>query len=169
MSVRIGYDRREGAIAVALALAFFAIAAAWFFEFALGYNPCKLCLWQRWPYYLGIPLMVLTLVIFNRKDGVGLGRVLAGLVALVFLVSLGLGLYHSGVEWKLWAGPADCGGRIFSGPSSVQDFAKMLETARVVSCTDAPWRFIGLSFAGWNAAISAVLLGFALRATSSRA
>lgn len=162
--VRIGYDRREGALSIALALAFFAISAAWIFELVFGYVPCKLCLWQRWPYYLGIPLIVLALLSMN--DGrLGLARGLAGLVALTFAVSLGLGVYHAGVEWKFWAGPADCGGRIFSGPPSVQDFAKSLESARVVSCTDAPWRLLWLSFAGWNALISAVLTAFALRAT----
>lgn len=163
--VRIGYDRREGALCIALALGFFAISAAWFFELALGYTPCKLCLWQRWPYYLGLPLIVLALLSINRPDGVGMARILAAVVAVSFLVSLGLGVYHSGVEWKFWPGPADCSGSLASGPASVQDFAKSLATARVVLCTDAPWRFLGLSFAGWNAAISAVLTAFALRAT----
>jgi disulfide bond formation protein DsbB len=169
MFVRIGYDRREGALCIALALAFFAICAAWIFELVFGYIPCKLCLWQRWPYYAGIPLIVLALLSINRENGVGTARLLTGLVALSFAISLGLALYHAGVEWKFWAGPADCGGRVFSGPASVQDFAKSLESARVVSCSDAPWRFLWLSFAGWNALISAVLTGFALRATRNRA
>lgn len=163
--MRIGYDRREGALCIALALAFFAISAAWFFELVLGYNPCKLCLWQRWPYYVGMPLIVLALLSINRETGVGLARILAGLVALSFLTSVALGVYHAGVEWKFWAGPSDCGGRMVSGPASVQDFAKSLESARIVSCLDAPWRLLGLSFAGWNALISAVLAAFALRAT----
>jgi disulfide bond formation protein DsbB len=165
--VRIGYDRREGALSIALALGFFAICAAWFFELVLGYDPCKLCLWQRWPYYIGLPLIVLALLSINRPGGLGLARLLAGGISLVFLVSFALGVYHSGVEWKFWAGPADCAGRISAGPASVQDFAKSLASARIVSCTDAPWRLIGLSFAGWNALISAVLAAFALRATRS--
>lgn len=166
--LRIGYDRREGALSVALALAFFAICAAWFFELALGYIPCKLCLWQRWPYYLGIPLIVLGLVSHAREDWAGLRRPLGALVALTFAASFALGVYHAGVEWKFWAGPADCGGRIFSGPASAMDFAKSLETARAVSCTSAPWRFIGLSFAGWNALISLALALLGMRAASSR-
>jgi disulfide bond formation protein DsbB len=163
--VRIGYDRREGALCIALALAFFAISAAWFFELVLGYIPCKLCLWQRWPYYAGIPLIVLALLSINRENGVGLARWIAGLAVLTFFGSFALGAYHAGVEWKFWAGPADCGGRIFSGPALVQDFAKTLEKVRVVSCIDASWRFIWLSFAGWNAVISAVVAAFAWRAT----
>ncbi|MGL5448703.1 MAG: disulfide bond formation protein B [Rhabdaerophilum sp.] len=166
--VRIGYDRREGALCIALALAFFAISVAWIFELAFGYIPCKLCLWQRWPYYVGIPLIVLALVSINREGGLGMARGLSGLVTLAFLASFTLGVYHAGIEWKFWAGPADCGGRIFSGPASVQDFTKSLASARMVSCTDAPWRLLGLSFAGWNALISAVITGFALRATRDR-
>ncbi|MCA3642066.1 MAG: disulfide bond formation protein B [Methylobacterium sp.] len=166
--LRIGYDRREGALSVALSLAFLAICAAWFFELVLGYIPCKLCLWQRWPYYLGIPLIVLGLVSHAREDGAGFRRPLGALVALIFAASLALGVYHSGVEWGFWAGPSDCGGRIFSGPANVMDFAKQLETARAVSCTSAPWRFMGLSFAGWNAAISLLLMLLGFRAAANR-
>jgi disulfide bond formation protein DsbB len=166
--LRIGYDRREGALSVALSLAGFAIAAAWFFEIALGYRPCKLCLWQRWPYYAGIPLIVLGLVAHAREDWAALRRPLGALVALTFAVSFALGLYHAGVEWSFWAGPADCGGRITNGPANVLDFVKSLETARVVSCTSAPWRFLGLSFAGWNAAISLVLMLLGARASANR-
>ncbi len=48
------------------------------------------------------------------------------------------------------------------------DFAKSLESARAVSCTSAPWRLLGLSFAGWNAVISLALVLLGLRAASSR-
>ncbi|CAN1550014.1 DsbB Disulfide bond formation protein DsbB [Rhabdaerophilaceae bacterium] len=166
--MRIGYDRREAALALALAFGLVTLAMAWMFELLLGYVPCKLCLWQRWPYYVGLPLAVVSLLTFNHGSRVDLARAIAGAVALVFLVSIGLGLYHAGVEWKFWAGPADCGGRIIGGPPSVQDFRKALETARMVSCTDAPLRMLGLSFAGWNAVISAFLMALALRATTAQ-
>ena len=43
------------------ALAIFAVSlatllGAWFFQFVLGYPPCPLCLQQRIPYYIVIPL-----------------------------------------------------------------------------------------------------------------
>ena len=82
-------------------------------------------------------------------------------LALVFAVSAALGLHHSGVEWALWAGPSDCGGVAAPAATSVSDFLTSLETARVVSCTEAAWRFLGLSLAGWNVLISLVLAAFA--------
>ena len=34
---------------------------------------------------------------------------------------------------------------------------KQLQTTRIVACSEAAWRFLGLSLAGWNALASAGL------------
>ncbi len=39
-----------------------------------------------------------------------LTRILLALIALAFLVNAGVGVYHSGVEWKWWPGPTSCSG-----------------------------------------------------------
>ena len=127
-------------------------------QYVFGLVPCKLCLWQRWPYYVGVPLGVLVLF----APGARLRRWGLVLLALIFLGSFGLGAYHAGAEWSWWAGPADCGGGV-APSTSVDDLLKGLETTRIVSCTDAAWRFLGLSLAGWNALVS---LGLALIATA---
>lgn len=168
MALRRVYDRRESALLVAFTLGLVSILAALGFEHLGGYVPCKLCLWQRWPYYLGVPLTMAGVLTIQREGLVGIGRVLAGLCAVIFLISLGLGIYHAGVEWAFWPGPADCGGKIVTGPASVSDFRATLESAKSIRCDEAAWRLFGLSFAGWNALVSAMIAGFALRATSSR-
>ena len=43
-----------------------------------------------------------------------------------------------------------------------------LQTTRVVSCTEAAWRFLGLSLAGWNVLISLGLAAFAALAASRK-
>lgn len=128
------------------------IGGALYFEHGLGLSPCKLCLLQRDPYYVGMALAALALVLPGRP-----ARLALAALALVFLVSAGLGAYHAGVEWGFWAGPSDCGGGTGAGPASVNDFMKSLQTTRVVSCTEAAWRFMGLSLAGWNVPISLAL------------
>jgi hypothetical protein len=90
-----------------------------------------------------------------------LARIGLVLLGLVFLGSAGLGAYHAGVEWGWFAGPSDCGGAVASAPGSVGDFLRDLERTRVVSCTEAAWRFMGLSLAGWNVLISLGLAGLA--------
>ena len=130
------------------------IAGAWFFELVVHLRPCKLCLEQRTPHYAAIGL-AFAAALFARSRRLQILALLglAGLMAW----STGLGAYHSGVEWGWFAGPNDCGGTA-AQTTGVQDMLKQLETVRVVSCTEAAWRFLGLSLAGWNALTSLALL-----------
>lgn len=134
------------------------IAGALASEHLFGLVPCPLCLLQRQPYYLAVPLaLILTLAPMPplwRRAGLAL-------LVVIFAVSAGLGAYHSGVEWGVFAGPSDCAGAPPASPGQVGDFLRQLETARVVSCTEPAWRFAGLSLAGWNALISLALAAFA--------
>jgi len=136
------------------------ILAALVFQHGFGYRPCALCLWQRWPYYAGLPLAALALAaaLAGRR---GAARAGLGLLALVFLASAGLGAYHAGVEWGWFLGPSDCGGAPAPSAAGMPDFLRQLESVRVVSCTEAAWRLLGLSMAGWNALISLGLAALA--------
>ncbi len=135
------------------------IAGAWFFELVLHLRPCKLCLEQRLPHYAAIGLALAGAAV--ARSGRLQGLVLLALAGLM-LWSTGLGVYHAGVEWGWFAGPNDCGGTAAPLAGGVQDFMKQLNTTRVVSCTEAAWRFLGLSLAGWNALASAGLFLLAL-------
>ena len=128
------------------------LGGALVFEHGLGYVPCKLCLTERVPYYLAVPLALGAILLPPR-----LARFVLGLVALVLIYGAGLGVYHAGAEWGFWPGPSDCGGGSGAGPADVSDFLKNLETVRPVDCTAAAWRFLGVSLAGWNALIAAGL------------
>ena len=131
------------------------IATAWGYQLIGGYVPCKLCLEQRVPYYVGLPLAAIAMFFLTRqKDGLAALALLA--VAVVFAYGAGLGAYQAGAEWDFWAGPNDCGGGN-SGPTSAANMLSALQNTRVVSCTEATWRMLGLSFAGWNAVASAGL------------
>lgn len=144
----------ERRLIFAMVIALIAIGGAWFSELVLHFVPCLLCLWERWPYYLALPLALAGLVLLRGECAAHL-PVLAGVLGVIFLVSMALGAYHAGVEWKWFPAP-DCGGRL-GGPVSLDDFRKALSTARVVLCDEAPMRVLGLSFAGWNAVASAVI------------
>lgn len=142
------------------------ILTAWGFQLIGGYVPCKLCLEQRIPYYIGLPLALLALLVMLRGTPVQ-GRlavtVLLLAVAGVFAWGAGIGGYQAGAEWGFWAGPADCGGG-GGMPDSAANMLNALRSTRVVSCTEASWRMFGLSFAGWNAVISAGIAVLALGA-----
>lgn len=160
--MRLSFTIRQVALAVALGAAA-TIGGALVFEHVFGYVPCKLCLIQRNPYYLAIPLALVTAVLPSRWGRIGLW-----LLAAVFIVSAGLGVYHAGVEWGFWLGPSDCGGGTGAGAGNVGDFLNQLQNTRVVSCTEAAWRFLGLSLAGWNVLISLGLAGLAAKAAAGK-
>lgn len=136
------------------------LAGAWYSQLGLGFIPCKLCLWQRWPYYVGLPVGLAALLAAGMGRE-GTARFLLGLFAAVFLVSAGLGAYHAGVEWGFFLGPNDCAGQPPAPALGMEDFLKSLQRVRVVSCTEAPMRIAGLSFAGWNAVVSLALAAYA--------
>ncbi|WP_230532815.1 disulfide bond formation protein B [Microvirga roseola] len=160
--MRFKLSMRQAALAVALGAAA-TVGGALIFEHVFGYVPCKLCLTQRNPYYIAVPLGLVAALMPPRWARAGLW-----LLAVIFLVSAGLGAYHSGVEWGFWAGPSDCGGGSGASPGNVGDFLNQLQNTRVVSCTEAAWRFVGLSLAGWNVVISLALAAFAAKAAADK-
>ncbi len=131
------------------------LASVWILQLGFGLAPCPLCLVQRWPYYAALPLAAGTAWLGHRGRTQA-ARIGLGLLALLMLVSAGLGAYHAGVEWGWWAGPTDCAG---TGQTTQRatDLLKSLNTVRVVRCDEAAARFLGLSLAGWNALVSLAL------------
>jgi disulfide bond formation protein DsbB len=138
-----------------------AILGAWFFQLGLGLKPCPLCLEQRIPYYVAVPLALAVAVAALR--GAPRTVVMAGLaaLALAMLIGAGLGAYHAGIEWKWWVGPRDCSGSLDS-LGDVRDLVQDLNAMSPVRCDEAAWRFLGLSLAGWNVLISLALAAVAV-------
>jgi len=147
-----------------------ALLTALGFEHLGGYQPCALCLQQRVPYYVGIPLAAAAALAAAWRAPRAMLTVLFALFAALMLYNAGLGVYHSGVEWGFWEGPAACAPSV--GVGSAADMLGQLQTSRAPSCTEATWRFLGLSFAGWNVLVSLLLAGLgalaAVRAYGSR-
>jgi disulfide bond formation protein DsbB len=154
--------RREWfAPAAVLVLGLATILGAWGFQLIGGYVPCKLCLEQRLPYYLGLPLALAALLAALAGAKPTVVRLFLIVAGLIFAIGIYLGTYQAGAEWKLWAGPTDCGAT-GSGTQSTADLLNQLKNIHVVSCTEASWRFLFLSFAGWNAVVSVALVAIAI-------
>jgi disulfide bond formation protein DsbB len=135
------------------------ILGALAFEHLGGYQPCPLCLQQRYAYYAGIPLVFVALVLLSA-DRPKLAASLLLVVAAGFLANAGLATYHAGVEWHLWAGPDTCAAPAAPLSLGAGGLLKELDKTRVIRCDEAPWSFMGLSLAGWNV-VACVLLAAA--------
>ena len=135
------------ALWIAIVVNLATIGGAWALQW-YGYDPCHLCLLERWPYYIAMPLAV---VILGATDSATkLRRAGVTVIGLIFIGSAIFGAYHSGVEWGWWPGPSSCTGNNLTG--GLPDL-----TRKVVLCDSAALRILGLSLAGWNAVISAAL------------
>ena len=147
--------------ALVLALGLATILGAWGFQLIGGYVPCALCLEQRVPYYVGLPLVLASLLAAFAGAKPTVVRMLLIVAALIFAYNIYLATYQAGAEWGWWAGPTDCGGGTPT-TNNAADLLNSLKNIKVVSCTEASWRLFGLSFAGWNAVVSVALVGVAL-------
>ncbi len=125
------------------------LAGAFIFQ-SLGYAPCQMCIWQRYPHGLAAAIgAIVWLVPWH-------GLLLAGAGAAA--TTSGIGFFHAGVEQGWWEGPATCsGGEI--GALSPDALLDQIMAAPLVRCDEIPWELFGLSMAAWNGVIS---LGLAL-------
>jgi disulfide bond formation protein DsbB len=157
-------DRNQPVLLAACVIALGGAAAlvgAWFFQYVIGLVPCPLCLEQRVAYYFAVPLAAM--VVLGVQYGATPKVLQLALLAIgaAMLWNAGLGVFHSGVEWKWWPGPQECSGSTSFG--SVRDLQDALKNARIVRCDEATWRFLGLSLAGYNMLISLTLAVIAVR------
>lgn len=137
---------RSGLTLVAAGGSFALLAGAFFFQ-ALGYPPCAMCLWQRWPHAAAIVIGAVALVVWRPAGPLLL------LGALAAATTAGLGVYHTGVERSWWDGPASCTG---AGAGLEGDLLST-DIAPVVMCDEVAWSLLGLSMASYNALLSSAL------------
>ena len=126
----------------------FALLAGAFIFQQLGYAPCKMCIWQRWPHGAAIGLGLLALV--------WLPNVLPLLGALAALTTGAIGVYHTGVERGIFEGPDTCTSNGVEGMSA-EELLDQIMGAPLIRCDEVAWEFLTLSMASWNAIISVSL------------
>ena len=158
------YLRRNPAVTAVLAIFVVSLATlvgAWLFQFVIKLPPCPLCLEQRIPYYVVIPLSLLVAVAALLRAPRSVVAAGFATVLIAMLCSAALGAYHAGVEWRFWAGPTDCSGPVtdFTAKGPLLD---QLRSIRVVRCDEAAWRFLGISLAGYNVLICLAMAAIAL-------
>ena len=125
------------------------LAGAYVFQ-ALGYAPCQMCLWQRWPHFAAIAIGALALAIK--------GPVMPVLGAIAAATTAAIGIFHTGVERDWWEGPASCtgAGGGLEGLSGADLLA--VEGPKVILCDQVSWELFALSMPSWNALVSVRLV-----------
>ena len=114
-----------------------------------GLHPCEMCYWQRWPHGVAILLAALA---FTAPAQSQRARTLTLLSALAIAISGAIGVYHAGVEAKIFEGFTTCTANATGATTA--ELLKQITHAPLVRCDQVQFRFLGISMAGWNAILS---------------
>ena len=127
------------------------LLSAFYLQYFQNLPPCDLCITQRWFHVLIIIYSLLIFIILKIRP-ISFNLIILGL-AVVWLLSGIAGMYHFGIEIKLWSGPEKCS----SGIDLSKDLFKYLMSKSPVKCDEVMYRILGLSLAGWNAVVSILI------------
>ncbi|MGN7678539.1 MAG: disulfide bond formation protein B [Anaplasma sp.] len=133
-----------------------ALASAYIAEMVFQLIPCKLCLYERIPYFAAL---LPSLISIWRGDRYSFSASVACYLGVIVLSS-----YHAGLEYGWFADFLHCAGELEVG-STLSEMKLDLLNRDVVSCSTPSFVFLGLSMSGWNVVYASValFLAFALR------
>ena len=114
-----------------------------------GLIPCEMCIWQRWPHAAAIGVAALA---FTAPADSGRSRTLTLLAALAIAASGAIGVYHAGVEARVFEGFTTCTSN--ASGATTAELLKQITHAPLIRCDQVQFRFLGISMAGWNAVLS---------------
>lgn len=140
----------SAARSIALLLPLSLLAGAFGSQYFGGLFPCEMCWWQRYAHMAALAPAVLA---FAAPAESARSRALTLLAALGIAVSGGIGVYHAGVEAKIFEGVTTCTSTLKPGGSTA-DLLKQIVAAPIIRCDQVQWSFLGISLAGWNSIIS---------------
>ena len=132
-------------------ISFVAIISAYFIEYALGHQPCNLCLIERIPYGLSLFLIIINFIL-KKND-----KFIIILLTLIFIFSFLISIYHFGIEQGFFEESTVCGLNNTTDIISKDELLKILNE-KPVSCRDVTFRVFGLSLTTINIGISLVLV-----------
>ncbi len=133
-----------------LAIISLTIISALIIQYWLGHEPCKLCIYERIPYFLSI-LLLIKILLFKKYE-----KITLFILFLIFTASAVLAFYHFGIEQSFFSESFVC---------KVEDLAETLSKEQLleqlnknsISCKDVSFRVLGLSLATINTILSIIL------------
>ena len=126
------------------------IASALIIQYWLGHEPCKLCLYQRIPYFLAI-LLIIKIFFFKKYE-----KITLLILTLIFVSSATLAFYHFGIEQGFFSESLACTAPDLSKTLSKEQLLEQLKQNNI-SCKDVSFRILGLSLTAINTIFSLVL------------
>ena len=134
-------------IIIILVIISLTIISALIIQYRLGHEPCKLCLYERIPYFFSIQLII-KILFFKKYE-----KITLLILSLVFATSTALAFYHFGIEQGFFSESLTCKAEDLSKILSKELLLEQLEQ-KGVSCKDVSFKILGLSLAAINTIFS---------------
>ena len=128
----------------------FVLVSAFIIEYKLDHKPCKLCIYERVPYFLSI-LLILKIFFIRRYE-----KITLLILSIIFFISAILAFYHFGIEQGFFKESLACTAGDLTKTLSKQELLEQLKQ-NSISCKDVSFRILGLSLAAINTIFSLIL------------
>ena len=135
---------------VTLFLMIGSLFAAYFIEHGLGHKPCKLCLYQRLPYFFSI-VLILNILLTRKYEKFSLL-----ILSLIMLAGSSLAFYHYGIEQGFFNESFICEDSNLVNEMNKEEILSQLRE-NVISCKDITFTLLGFSLASINTIFSFIL------------
>ena len=126
------------------------LISAYVIEYKFNHDPCKLCIYERIPYFVSIFLIIK--ILFMK----GYEKTTLLLLSLVFVISSALAFYHFGIEQGFFKETLACTTENFSQTLSKEEIMEQLKQ-NTVGCKDVNLKIFGFSLAAINTIFSIFL------------
>lgn len=110
----------------------------------LGFAPCPLCIYQRYPYAAMILFSIAALFIKNRH------KLALTAIILTQTLSIIISGYHSGIELDIFAPFASCQTVANYASMSLEEIKNHINNTAAVDCSKPSLVILGVSMAQWN-------------------
>ena len=135
-------------------ISIFTLIAAVYIEFILEVKPCKLCLYQRFPYIIAIFICFFG-YIFNKK------LFWLYLLSVCFVISIFLSGYHVGIENNIFSEYSGCKVNNLNLTNKLEILESLKNSSP--NCKDVNFNIFGLSLATINLIISVLIASFTIK------
>ena len=126
---------------------FFVLFLAFIIQYRLDHQPCKLCVYERIPYFLSA-LLIIKMLLVNKNE-----KITLLIISLTFFIGFLLSFYHFGIEQGFFRESFACTTDV-DKILTKEDLLKELKNNNIISCKDVSFRILGLSLATINTIFS---------------
>ena len=149
------FPNRKNFYLIIFFISLISIISALYIEYILQYQPCKLCIYQRLPYLVGIFLSFIGFNFFNNDK-------IIIIIIMIFTISAMISGYHYGIENNLIQEISSC----TNNSLDTLNKSKLLESLNKnmpVNCKDATFKILGVSLAAINTILSILIVIISIR------